>query len=51
MGTKEVGLWSRSGIGCGFRETICEWQVRQPDRAMSCAHEQIGVRGEVGVQA
>ena len=50
MCANEIRFRSRAGADCRFRESIGEGQIRQPDRAMGCPHEQVGVGCEVGVQ-
>ena len=41
---------SGSGLDCRFRQSIRQGQVRQPDCAVRCPDEQIGVGCEVGVE-
>ena len=46
----KFGFRSRSGVDCRFRESIGEGQVRQPDGAVRCPDEQVGVGCQVGVE-
>ena len=48
--TNKIRLRSRSGADCRFCKSIGQGQIRQPDGAVGCPDEQVGVGCEVGVE-
>jgi len=49
MRSNKIRFRPAAGAGCRFRESSGERQIRQPDGALCCADEQVGVGCEIGV--
>jgi hypothetical protein len=50
MRSNKIRFRTATGAGCRFSESSGERQIRQPDGALRCADEQVGVGREVGVE-